>query len=175
MKIEIELHPGRNAQPRWVFHRGLIFGLSVVHTAIFSNLFSDFCSNWYNKRIIFCFVQFWDWFTLMKVTTFFESFKSDIINPFLQHKKGLSGNSNPYKELKHNWRQNDIIYGTAWLTRPFSLKTTFVHCFMQLGLGVIKDKRPRQFHLKAGFGSGPFLARAVCKCGISLVRALPQK
>ena len=37
----------------------------------------------------------------------------------------------------------DILYGTAYLTRPFSVKTTFVPCFIQLGLGVTIEKRPR--------------------------------
>jgi hypothetical protein len=31
------------------------------------------------------------------------------------------------------------------LIQPFSVKMTFVHCFMQLGLGVTKEKNQRQF------------------------------
>ena len=34
-----------------------------------------------------------------------------------------------------------ILYGTAYLTRHFSVKTTFVPCFIQLGLGVTIEKK----------------------------------
>ena len=35
--------------------------------------------------------------------------------------------------------------GTAYLTRPFSVKTTFVPCFIQLGLGVTIEKKTVAF------------------------------
>ena len=35
-----------------------------------------------------------------------------------------------------------IEYGTAYLTRPFSVKTTFVPCFIQVELGVTIEKIP---------------------------------
>ena len=64
------------------------------------------------------------------------------------------------------------LYGTAYLTEPFSVKTTFDHCFMQLGLGVTIEKRPRRFQQKAGIASGPPWARAARAHGFSLVHAL---
>ena len=35
-----------------------------------------------------------------------------------------------------------IMYGRAYLKEPFSVKTTFVLCFIQLGLEIEKEKEP---------------------------------
>ena len=58
--------------------------------------------------------------------------------------------------------------------RPFSMMTTSVQYFMQLGLGVTIEKMPRQFQPKAEIASWPPWAQAVFEGGFSLVRALPQ-
>jgi hypothetical protein len=56
--------------------------------------------------------------------------------------------------VKHNngW-QNIVLTPTTYLKRPFSVKTTFVHRFMKLGLGLTIEKSPSQLQSKAGIAS----------------------
>ena len=47
-----------------------------------------------------------------------------------------------YMRKSHQVCPTVIINGRAYLTEPFSVKTTFVHCFIQLGLEATIEKEP---------------------------------